>query len=245
MKLFRETLDEWVPSLLPENGGNSALSEEANYTLGAVTERLVYSVLKSLETEEQSQSQGFFVEHYDILALALTAALAGCAAAFSPWLTLGTVVIVGTAALLLRKRLLSPRETRVTVNRGELAQSLNQAVMPLAELLNKSEGPGRKEEADIYRIHEDRSFARWLQMFALYVRRNENANLEKLYSQLKDDLENMGIFIYDELETGEDGKIRLPDEGMFLDLRTGDAWTEVKLPVVYTAEKVLMHGQIK
>lgn len=235
MKLFGEALDEWIPSLL----------QEENDTLRFVTERLVYAVLKSLETEDQSQPQRFFVKHYDILALVLTATLAGCAAVFSPWLALGTVAIVGGAALLLWKRLVPSRETQVTVNQGELAQSLKQAGMALAELLDQSDGGGQKEGKEIYCIHEDRSFARWLQMFALYVQRNGNANLEKLYSQLKDDLENMGIYIYDQLETGEDGKILLPDEGMFLDLRAGDAWTEVKLPVVYTAEKVLMHGQIK
>lgn len=247
MKLFQGELNEWVQSQFPENRENSNLSEEANYTIRVVIERLVYSVLKSLETEEQIQSQCLFVKYYDILFIVLTAALAGYTATFSHWITLGTVILFGGSALLLRKKIVPPQEKKVSVkvNQVEFAECLDKAMIPLVDLLNKPNESEEKKEKDIYNIHSDRSFARWLQMFALYVRRNENANLEKLYSQLKDDLENMGIFIYDELETGDDGKIRLPDEGMFMDLRTGEEWTEVKLPVVYTIEKALMHGQIK
>lgn len=178
---------------------------------------------------------------YDLLWLTLTAVAAGGAALLNPWLSVTAVLAVGGSALLLRKKP-APKLT-VAVNEEERKEAPRNVAAPVEAL--RSDPESEKSEVAPYDVRTDRAFARWLQMFALYVRRNENENLEKLYLQLKDDLENIGIFIYDRLQTDEAGQILLPDEDSFIDLRAGEKWTQVTLPVVYTENKVLMHGQIK
>lgn len=247
MKLFQNEAGERAQALVPENVADGQLPEEADQALRAAMERTVYAVLKSLETEEPSRKPSPMARYYDVAAVVVAAVAAGGAAILSPWAALTAVIVIGGAAPLLRKKLVPEEksEQTVNVNEAELAEALKKAAAPLVKLLDRPEAREETEEKEVYDIHGDRSFARWLQMFALYVRRHENSNLEKLYSQLKDDLENMGIYIYDELDIDENGQIRLPDEDGFMDLRTGEEWTEVKLPIVYTEKRILMHGQIK
>lgn len=94
-------------------------------------------------------------------------------------------------------------------------------------------------------LSEYKTLANWLQAFAIFANRSNNQDIRRLYNQLKSDLRTTGVYIYDNLEYDNDGEIKLPNKEFFVDWRSGDEWTEVMLPVIYTKDKVLVTGQIK
>lgn len=181
------------------------------------------------------------------------AALCVCVQSVAGWLAaqvhpaavIAAVAVVGAAGYLL----CAPKKTKA-VEAAVAAEETGTEVCEqiVEEVLRETEAVCASSEPTVqlpYNVTEDRDFARWIQLFALHVKRSENINLHRLYEGLKSALEQMGIYVYDEIEFDDNGNARLPDEDYFIDMRVGADWTNVTLPIVYNSARALMHGQIE
>lgn len=173
------------------------------------------------------------------------AAAGWLAAKLHPAAVVPTVAAVGAAGYLLCRKDAEADSCPEPIDTADVLQVCEETVADVLETVDTMETDCEPTVKLPYNVAEDRDFARWIQLFALHVKRHEERNLTVLYEGLKDALEPMGIFVYDEIQTDDEGNVVLPNADYFMDLRAGEEWTEVPLPVVYNRERVLMMGQIR
>lgn len=164
------------------------------------------------------------------------------------WGAFAGVSVVATVIWLGHRYLPKCSECEKTpISEPDVELDINEAELDrcLAEIQIRLSSSNQKNPA-FRDLLTDEGFHRWLQQFALKVHRKGDYNDLQMLMSLKEVLEAFGLYIYDELETDDDGNVVLPPmEDSFMDMRQGDEWTAVALPAVYTEDKVLLCGVIK
>lgn len=95
-------------------------------------------------------------------------------------------------------------------------------------------------------INLNRNFGEWAQRFIMYADASADKRLQRIRDAFVNQLEMMGITVYDELILNSEGTPDVPSpfRDYLFDARQGKDFTKVERPAIYSDEQILARGTV-
>lgn len=115
-------------------------------------------------------------------------------------------------------------------------------VLKLGLDISDFEAKGKSKNA----IDLNQNFGEWAQRFIMYAYASSDKRLQRICDAFVNQLETMGITVYDELVLNSEGKPDVPSpfRDYLFDARQGKDFTKVERPAIYSDRQVLAKGKV-